>query len=116
CRFKKREMLLLFYDPSCNDCQEHLDKARELVCGSPVTTSPTGGQASAPGQSASTATSPAAAGSEPPVVILIDVEDNMARLGEKERQALLDAFDLSSLPYLLRLAPDGTITRRYFKL
>ena len=116
CRFKKREMLLLFYDPSCNDCQEQLDKARELVCGSPVTTSPTGGQASAPGQSASTATSPAAAGSEPPVVILIDVEDNMARLGEKERQALLDAFDLSSLPYLLRLAPDGTITRRYFKL
>ncbi|MBP5539643.1 MAG: thioredoxin family protein [Bacteroidales bacterium] len=87
CRFKKRDMLLVFYDPACNDCQEQLAKARELACGS-----------------------------EPPVVILINVEDNLARLGEKERQALLDAFDLSSLPYLLRLAPDGTITRRYFKL
>ena len=87
CRFKKHDMLLLFYDPACSDCREQLAKAREL-----------------------------ASGSEPPVVILINVEDNMARLGEKERQALLDAFDLSSLPYLLRLAPDGTITRRYFKL
>ena len=87
CRFKKRDMLLLFYDPTCSDCQEQLAKARELACGS-----------------------------EPPVVILINVEDNMARLNEKERQALLDAFDLSALPYLLRLAPDGTITRRYFKL
>ena len=87
CRFKKRDMLLLFYDPTCSDCQEQLAKAREL-----------------------------ASGSEPPVVILINVEDNLTWLKEKERQALLDAFDLSSLPYLLRLAPDGTITRRYFKL
>ncbi len=121
CRFKKREMLLLFYDPSCNDCQEQLAKARELASGKQaVSASRTDSLASTPGQSASTSTStltsPAAAGSEPPVVILINVEDNMARLNEKERQALLDAFDLSSLPYLLRLAPDGTITRRYFKL
>lgn len=124
CRFKKREMLLLFYDPACSDCQEQLAKARELVCGlpdaagqsdSPAAAS-TDNQASAPGQSSSTVTSPEAGGSEPPVVILINVEDNMARLNEKERQALFDAFDLSSLPYLLRLAPDGSITRRYFKL
>ena len=93
CRFKKREMLLVFYDSACSDCREQLAKARELACGLPD-----------------------ASGSEPPVVILINVEDNMARLNEKERQALLDAFDLSSLPYLLRLAPDGAITRRYFKL
>ncbi len=117
CRFKKREMLLVFYDPACSDCREQLDKARELACGKQaVSASRTDSLASTPGQSASTLTSPAAAGSEPPVVILINVEDNMARLNEKERQALLDAFDLSSLPYLLRLAPDGTITRRYFKL
>lgn len=117
CRFKKREMLLVFYDPACSDCREQLDKARELACGKQaVSASRTDSLASTPDQSASTLTSPVAAGSEPPVVILIDVEDNLARLGEKERQALLDAFDLSSLPYLLRLAPDGTITRRYFKL
>lgn len=117
CRFKKRDMLLLFYDPSCNDCQEQLAKARELASGKQaVSASRTDSLASTPGQSASTLTSPAAASSEPPVVILINVEDNLTWLNEKERQALLDAFDLSSLPYLLRLAPDGTITRRYFKL
>lgn len=117
CRFKKRDMLLLFYDPACSDCREQLDKARELACGKQaVSASRTDSQASTPDQSASTLTSPVAAGSEPSVVILINVEDNMARLNEKERQALLDAFDLSTLPYLLRLAPDGAITRRYFKL
>ncbi len=107
CAFKKREMLLVFYDPACSDCQEQLAKARELangalsVAGSGQSVSPLVGGSTSSGV---------------PVVILINVEDNTARLSEKERQALLDAFDLSSLPYLLRLAPDGTITRRYFKL
>ena len=126
CAFKKREMLLVFYDPACNDCQEQLAKARELVCGGQAGSSLTDGQvpagtgidtqaAAGSGQSVS----PPIGGSTSsgaPVVILINVEDNLTWLNEKDRQTLLDAFDLSSLPYLLRLAPDGTITRRYFKL
>ena len=126
CRFKKRDMLLLFYDPTCSDCQEQLAKARELVCGSQAGSALTDSQApsgtgidtqaaAGSGQSVS----PPVGGSTSsgtPVVILINVEDNLTWLNEKDRQALLDAFDLSSLPYLLRLAPDGTITRRYFKL
>lgn len=114
CAFKKREMLLVFYDPACNDCQEQLAKASELACG--ASSALTGAQETSGTANGDPKVSGTASGNEPPVVILINVEDNMARLSEKERQALLDAFDLSSLPYLLRLAPDGTITRRYFKL
>lgn len=123
CRFKKREMLLLFYDPSCNDCQEQLDKARELVCGAQAGSASASTEQAVSGTVDNTPTpsgtdndTRAVSGTSTPEVILINVEDNMTRLSEKERQALLDAFDLSSLPYLLRLAPDGTITRRYFKL
>lgn len=91
CRFKKREMIFLFYDPACSECKDQIAKVREGVAG----VSGKGGDA--------------------PAIILIDVEENTSRLSEKEQDALLEAFDLSSLPYLIHTSPDGTITRRYFK-
>lgn len=103
CRLKKREMVLIFYDPACSECKDQIAKAQALATGA--------------GRSADDAGTPAGkAKDDTPAVILINVEDNLERLSEKEQDALLEAFDLSTLPHLIRTDAGGRITRRYFKL
>ncbi len=88
CRLNRREMTLLFYDPSCTDCQEQIRRAKALA------------EKDATG----------------PAVFLIDVSACRDRLRPAESRALMEAFDLSSLPYLIQCDARGVITRRYFKL
>ena len=87
CCLHPRETILLFYDPSCADCKQQIARARAL-----------------------------AAEKDAPLIYLINVEDNLSRLSETAKDALMDAFDLSSLPYLIQLDKKGFVTRRYFKL
>ena len=48
-------------------------------------------------------------------VLLVDMDALFADEPDQASQ-LLDTFDLSVLPFVLELAPDGTVTRRYVQL
>ena len=48
-------------------------------------------------------------------VLLVDMDALFSDDQEKATQ-LLDTFDLSALPFVLELAPDGTVQRRYVQL
>jgi len=74
---------VVFYSPGCSTCQETLAAVDALV-----------------------------KGDRKARVLLVDMDALFADDPDKATE-LLDSFDLSVLPFVLELAPDGTVLRRY---
>ena len=77
---------VVFYSPGCSTCQETLAAVEALVKGDRKVR-----------------------------VLLVDMDALYADDPEKASE-LLDSFDLSVLPFVLQLSPDGTVLRRYVQL
>jgi thiol-disulfide isomerase/thioredoxin len=77
---------VVFYSPGCSTCQETLAAVDALVKGDRKVR-----------------------------VLLVDMDALYADDPEKASE-LLDSFDLSVLPFVLQLSPDGTVLRRYVQL
>ena len=85
-KLKGNPAYVVFYSPGCSSCKETLAAVDSLVKKDRKVR-----------------------------VLLVDMDALFSDDQEKATQ-LLDTFDLSALPFVLELAPDGTVQRRYVQL
>jgi thiol-disulfide isomerase/thioredoxin len=85
-KLKGNPAYVVFYSPDCSTCKETLAAVDALVKGNRKVR-----------------------------VLLVDM-DSLYENDMDKAVELLDSFDLSALPFVLELAPDGTVLRRYVQL
>ena len=85
-KLKGNPAYVVFYSPGCSTCKETLASVDSLVKNNRKVR-----------------------------VLLVDM-DAIFSDDQEKAALLLDTFDLSALPFVLELAPDGTVQRRYVQL
>jgi len=83
-RLPKKHSFIIFHTESCNDCKNEIKAAKNLILSDPESR-----------------------------ILTVSVREAESTMQEEDFAAMLDAFDLSSLPYIIELDKNGKIVGRY---